>query len=94
MRVLLLVLISVVVFSGGVSCTQTGGGSVAGYVSDYEMDAQAPWKMGEVVARGEVFFSAIRISVERRFLGITNDDHFVVQDFYLDNSKKITEPLW
>jgi len=91
MRVLLLVMLCVMVLMGGVGYAQAAGSE---YVAAYEIDArataQAPWKVGEVVV-AECMSRFEPVMIERRFVGITSDGKFVVQDFYQSSGQKLTD---
>ncbi|MGL4668690.1 MAG: toxin-antitoxin system YwqK family antitoxin, partial [Saezia sp.] len=94
MRSLLSAFFSALVFVSGVSYAQSASSeNAASYQIDEQATAQAPWKVGEVIASGYMRTSERRPNGERKFVGITSKGYFVVQDFYLGNGKKLTDPF-
>ena len=62
---------------------------------DEKATAQAPWKVGEKIPDTEIQTNLMKLSfqnVYRVFLGVTPKGYYVVQDFYADNQKKLTDP--
>ncbi|MGL4668572.1 MAG: hypothetical protein ACRCWR_11675, partial [Saezia sp.] len=81
------------VLLGGVGYAQSAASeNVPAYEIDEQATAQAPWKVGEVIAQDcKSRFEVVMI--ERRFVGVTYESKFVVQDFYQSSGKKLTDPF-
>lgn len=63
------------------------------YQIDEQATAQAPWKVGDIIADGTMYVASnIPSNVYRKFLGVTNRSYFVVQDFYQESHNKVTDP--
>ena len=53
---------------------------------------EAKWKEGSVVAQGNISLDNSLIPGYRKFLGMTLDGYFLVQDFYKKGNKKYSTP--
>lgn len=81
MKKLLAMLLFAFLLGGYASAEQSA------YVVDEAATAAAPWKVGEVVVEGKG-------NVYRRFLGVTTQGYYVVQEFYQPEDVKSTDPYW
>ena len=53
---------------------------------------EAKWETGTVVAKGNIKFDNDLIPGYRKFLGMTPDGYYLVQDFYKKSNNKYTSP--
>ena len=85
MRSILTLLFCILAFISQLSCTQNA--QRLSHELDPQATAQAPWAVGEIIYRGGEF-----IDINRKFLGITIQGNYLVQDFYHVNDLKLTDP--
>lgn len=92
MRLLLVLFFCTITFAG---CKDSAQTSISSIQIDEQATAHAPWKPGEIIANGESDLkSNIGLqNITRKFIGITNDGFFVVQDFYADSGNKLSNPI-
>ncbi|CAK7049194.1 MAG: hypothetical protein MESAZ_01082 [Saezia sanguinis] len=77
-----------------------GCAGMSGERSDGDVSAQidraatavAPWGVGEVVATGSLPSGGGPVEVYRRFVGVSVNGFFVVQDFYAHGDAKFSDP--
>lgn len=81
--------------TAGIASAQNADSTVRGITIDEQATAQAPWKAGEMVPYSDKRANLNRLGVYdvyRVFLGVTPQGYYVIQDFYADNSAKLTDP--
>jgi len=86
-RLLAVWLCSLALMAG--ASAQTGG-----FQMDQAATAAAAWKVGQVTAKGALDMGEDDpVPVYRKFLGVTTEGYFLVQDFYQQGDKKLTDPF-
>lgn len=91
MRTALSLFLSALLLVAGLAYAQDNAQT---YQIDEQATAQALWKVGEIIAEGEIPLGRTDASkVYRKFIGITNKGYFVVQDFYQESHKKTIDPV-
>lgn len=72
-------------------CASSGNSERSKILIDQHATAQAPWKVGEIIAQNDESIKE-ELAFQRRFLGVTNQEYYLVQDFWGDSDKKMTDP--
>lgn len=91
MRVVWSLFLSVLFFN---ACIAYAKNDTHSFQIDKQVTAQAPWKVGDTIAEGEIPLGSTDASrVYRKFLGMTSKGYFVVQDFYQESHKKTIDPV-
>lgn len=82
-----------------ISCTAEQATSSANlYTIDQAATAKAPWKPGDIVSKAVTSASDdpqddSLLDLHRKFLGITVNGHYLVQEFYAESGQKYSDPF-
>lgn len=60
---------------------------------DVQATAQALWKVGDIIAKAELKLNEDMIAIYRKFIGVTRQSYFIVQDFYQQSNNKRSDPF-
>jgi len=77
-------------FISQISCSQEE--SVLSHEIDPQATSQAPWSIGEIVYQGNTSTTP-PLPYDRKFLGITSQGDYLVQDFYQQSDTKFSDPF-
>lgn len=89
MRTVLSLFLSTLLWAASCAYAQT---DEVPYQINEQATAQAPWKPGSIVAQ-TTNGTPEEPLIYRKFLGITDQGYYVVQDFYKGSNHKQTEPF-
>lgn len=77
-----------------IACTAYAQNDTCPYQIDKQATAQAPWKVEEIITEGQTYLDETGpLNIYRKFMGMTSQGYYVVQDFYLESHKKYSDPI-
>lgn len=73
------------------ACLNVAWADQPSYEVDTTESLAAPWKVGEVLVTGHLGSDGEGLQMERKFVGITTDGLYLVQEFYSQSGQKYTD---